>query len=94
MLEAWARAGWRAPASARTALPAALERLGNAELAEYSLRDLEELLEVVLVDSAGHLDVEHDKEWREDWAGPWRWNSPPKATAWPGAVGMRRNCKA
>ena len=25
MLEAWARAGWRAPASARTALPAALE---------------------------------------------------------------------
>ena len=37
MLEARARAGWRAPANARTALPAALERLGNA-IAEYSLR--------------------------------------------------------
>ena len=79
LLEAWARAGWRAPASARTALPAALERLGNAELAEYSLRDLEELLEVVLVDSAGHLDVEHDEEWREDWAWePWPSQPRPK----------------
>ena len=79
MLEAWARAGWRAPASAPTALPAARERLGNAELAEYSLRDLEELLEVVLVDSAGHLDVEHAKEWREDWAWePWPSQPRPK----------------
>ena len=69
-----ARARQRADGAARRA-----GELGNAELAEYSLRDLEELLEVVLVDSAGHLDVEHDKEWREDWAWePWPSQPRPK----------------
>ena len=81
MLEAWARSGWRAPASARTALPAALEKL-DSRLAATPVRDLEELLEVVLEGNAGHLDVERDQEWREDWAWePWPARPKPK-TAW------------